>query len=58
VYDKVGFRELDEYHDVGIVKFADGRVLIVSVLTKNAGVRNIAGLGAALLAATKKPATP
>ena len=44
VYDKVGFRENVEYHDTAIVRFKDGRSLIVSVLTKNAGTSNIAGL--------------
>ncbi len=55
VYDKVGFREQVEYHDVGIIKFKDGRVLIVSVLTQNVGTKNIAGLGAAIATAAKKP---
>mgnify|MGYP000110480581 CR=1 FL=1 len=54
VYDKVGFRENIEYHDAGIVKFSDGRVLIVSVFTKNVGTKNIVGLAQSLLAATKK----
>lgn len=55
VYDKVGFRDLVEYHDVGIVKFKDGRVLIVAVFTEKAGTRNIAGLGQAIATAAKKP---
>lgn len=55
VYDKVGFRDLVEYHDVGIIKFRDGRVLIVSVLTEKAGTKNIAGLSQAIATAAKKP---
>lgn len=56
VYDKVGFRELVEYHDIGIVQLADGRHLIVSVLTENVGTRNIIGLSQAILqAANHKP---
>lgn len=50
VYDKVGFNGKIEYHDVAIVKFDDGRELIVSVLTKNAGSGNIAGLARAIQA--------
>jgi hypothetical protein len=48
VYDKVGFREQDEYHDVGIVELADGRHIIISVMTSGAGSRNIAGLAEAI----------
>ncbi len=55
VFDKVGFRETVEYHDTAIVRFTNGQSLIVSVLTKSAGSRNIAGLAAeieALMAQT------
>lgn len=55
VYDKVGFREKIEYHDVGIIKFDDDRVLIVSVLTQNVGTQNIVGLSQAIATAAKKP---
>lgn len=41
VYDKVGFRETTEYHDVGILEFKDGRRLIVSVMTENVGTAGI-----------------
>jgi len=51
VYNKIGFRELVEYHDTAIVEFKDGRRLIVSVLTENVGTRNIASLGSAIEAA-------
>jgi len=44
VYDKVGFNELVEYHDVALVELADGRKFIVAVLTENAGTRSIAEL--------------
>lgn len=47
VYDKVGFRGTVEYHDTALVKTDKGTV-VVSVLTKNAGTKNIAGLGKAL----------
>ena len=53
VYDKVGFYEQKEYHDTAIVKYKDGRILIVSVLTENVGTTNIAGLGAAIANVTK-----
>jgi beta-lactamase class A len=46
VYNKVGFRDLVQYNDVGLVTLADGRVVSVAVMTENAGVRNIASLGA------------
>lgn len=50
VYDKVGFRELDEYHDTAIVTFRDGRSLVISVLTSNVGTKGIVALGAAIQA--------
>jgi hypothetical protein len=48
VYNKVGFQDLAEYHDAGIVRLADGRQVIVTVLTKDVGVRSIAQLAASL----------
>ena len=51
VYDKVGFNQQIEYHDVGIVEFADGRRLIVAVQTKRVGTANIAALASAIAAA-------
>jgi beta-lactamase class A len=45
VYNKIGFRELDEYHDVAIVQFEDGRQLIISVLTNGVGTGSIVRLG-------------
>ena len=48
VYNKIGFNELVEYHDTAIIKLADGRQLIVSVLTENVGTKNIAQLATAL----------
>jgi beta-lactamase class A len=44
VRNKVGFREKDEYHDVALIELADGRTLIVSVLTSNVGTANIVDL--------------
>lgn len=41
VRDKVGFNEKIEYHDTALVEFADGRVMVVSVLSKNAGTGNV-----------------
>lgn len=51
VYDKVGFNGDKEYHDVGIIKFKDGRVLIVSVMTENVGTANIIKLAKAIKSA-------
>lgn len=48
VYDKVGFRELVEYHDVGMVELPGGERVIVAMLTQNVGTQNIAGLASAL----------
>lgn len=53
VYDKVGFNGTAEYHDVAIVKLADGRKIIVSVLTSGVGSKNIAELGNVLQSATR-----
>jgi len=44
VYEKVGFNELMEYHDVAIVELKDGRKFILAVLTEGVGTRNIAEL--------------
>ncbi len=44
VYDKVGFNELVEYHDIAIVELKDGRKFILAVLTEGVGTRNIAEL--------------
>lgn len=52
VYDKVGFSEQFDYHDVAIVQLPDGRPLIVSVLTRDVGARSISKLGASLLKTT------
>ncbi len=45
VYNKVGFNEFDEYHDVAIIELTDGRRVIVSVLTVGVGTRKIASFG-------------
>lgn len=47
-YNKVGFNEEKEYHDVGIVELADGRKVIVVALTDSVGVRAISQLAASL----------
>lgn len=44
VFNKIGFRELVEYHDVAIIELEDGRRLIISVLTENVGTTAIADL--------------
>ena len=44
VYDKVGWNEQQEWHDVGIIKTADGRKLIYAVMTENVGSTQIAEL--------------
>ena len=44
VYDKVGFRELVEYHDVAIVVLPNGRNVAITLLTKNAGTRRMADI--------------
>lgn len=51
VFNKIGFNELLEYHDTAIVRFGDGRQLIVSVLTSKVGTSRIAALGRAIEAA-------
>lgn len=48
VFNKVGWNLDQEWHDASIVELSDGRVVIVSVLTTNAGYKNIAGFGQAL----------
>lgn len=45
VYNKIGFRDFDEYHDVAIVELADGRRFILTVLSDGVGTRGIAELG-------------
>jgi len=51
VYNKIGFNAQLEYHDVALVRLADGRELIVSVLTSGVGTKNIASLATLLEAA-------
>jgi len=55
VYNKVGFRDMAEYHDVAIVQLADGTPIIVAVLTKNTGNRAIAQLANQLVLASQAP---
>lgn len=45
VYNKIGFRELVEYHDTATVDFTDGRQLVVSLLSERVGASAIAELG-------------
>lgn len=45
VYNKVGTRLPVEYHDTAVVDFADGRQLIVSVMSENVGAEKVAELG-------------
>lgn len=44
VYDKVGFNENLEYHDVGIVKLSNGRDVAITMLTRSAGTRRMVDL--------------
>lgn len=44
VRDKVGFRELVEYHDVGLVTLPNGRAVAVTLLTANAGTSRMINL--------------
>lgn len=50
-YNKVGFRDFDEYHDVGILELQDGRQYVVSMLTDSIGTAAMANLGSQLLTA-------
>jgi beta-lactamase class A len=54
VYDKVGFRGYDVYHDVGIVALPNNHYLIISTLSENASARAIAQL-ASQVAASIQP---
>jgi beta-lactamase class A len=46
IYNKIGFNEQFEYHDVAIIEFPDtDRRLVISVMTKNVGTANIVRLG-------------
>lgn len=51
VYNKIGFNGQLEYHDTAIAKLADGRTIIVSVLTSEVGTKNIVALAQKLEAA-------
>ena len=51
VYNKIGFNGQLEYHDTAIAKLADGRTIVVSVLTSEVGTKNIVALGQKLEAA-------
>ena len=53
-YDKVGFRDYDEYHDVGILSLPNGRHYVVSVLTDEVGTTGIRDLGDALISFLNK----
>lgn len=53
-YDKVGFRGLVEYHDVGILELPDGRSYVVSLFTKDIGTRAMADLAEYLYRAFEK----
>lgn len=49
VYNKIGFRDYDEYHDVAIIELQDGRMLVVAALTDGVGTQNIRALGESIL---------
>lgn len=44
VYNKVGWNLDIEWHDAAIVDFGEGKKLAIAVLTKNAGMTNVADL--------------
>ncbi len=44
MYDKVGFRDQNEYHDVGIIVSPQGKTYIIAVLSNGAGTNNLANL--------------
>ena len=48
VYNKVGWNEQLEYHDVSIVELPDGRSLVVAVLTSSVGASKISELARSL----------
>ncbi len=48
VYNKVGWNLTQEWHDTAIIEMQNGKTVVVSVFTENAGYQNIAGLGAAI----------
>jgi beta-lactamase class A len=48
IYNKIGFNEMVEYHDVAIVELQSGEQIIVSVLTEGVGTNNIANLATLL----------
>jgi len=46
VYNKIGFNELQEYHDVAIIELPEtDRKLVISVMTDGVGTSNIVRLG-------------
>lgn len=53
VYNKIGFRDFDEYHDVAIIELVNGRQFILCVLTNGVGTRNIVSLGSQIEAIIK-----
>lgn len=54
-YDKVGFRELNEYHDVGILELPNQRRYVISLFTSGVGTQAIQELGNSLNAALNTP---
>lgn len=48
VYNKIGFNQQVEYHDVGFIELQDGRRLVVSVLTSGVGTKKIVELATEL----------
>jgi len=49
VYNKIGFNELQEYHDVAIIELPEtDRKLVISVMTDGVGTSNIVRLGETL----------
>lgn len=48
VMDKVGFRELVEYHDGGIILLPNERPVAITILTQNAGTKRMVSLTKAI----------
>lgn len=55
VYDKVGFSETPNYHDVGIIRLPNNREYIVAFLSEGAGSRQAADFAATIYAVLQNP---
>ncbi len=48
VYNKIGFREMVEYHDTAIIELPSSERIVIAVFTERVGTTQIAALGAAI----------